>query len=151
SFPPSSSFVEDHWGYYRGGNPIAGSLIGNIAACQTTLPTGSNNSSVKTTDASLSKTFSLQKISTSTGLETSFEYEVHDASNYSDLIGGNRVSKIINKDLISNIVTVKTYKYKQFANSAISSGFLIMEPVYRFSYPSGNAADYGYNSGLYEL
>ncbi|MFD1817487.1 hypothetical protein [Pseudarcicella hirudinis] len=149
SYPPAYANTEDHWGFYKGGNDLR-SLVGTQAICQTNLTPEYNKASDKTTDALLSKTFSLQKITNSVGTETNFEYEVHDAWNYNYPIGGNRISKIITKDLISNVNIVKTYNYRQFANASVSSGFLIMEPVYRFSYPSGVPSEYGYNSGLYQ-
>lgn len=146
--------AKDHWGYFNGNTTSSDKRFGT-GECQNTFCSVRD----RTSNVFYSILHSLKKITSNRGTETTFEYELHDANNYKAAdgtllpIGGNRIAKIISKDLISGISTVKKYQYKTFGSNPSSSGFLIMKPVYRFSYNgnygtvSGKA--FGYNESLY--
>ncbi len=131
----------DHWGYANGadGNITASGLL-DIGACA--------NSSNRASNASYSSQGSLIKISSSMGSETNFEYEPNRANNYGSGnidIGGFRIKKIHNKDLLRNTEVIKEYNYQ--LSNGVSSGFLFIQPVYNFT---DNNWGYMYrNSSLY--
>lgn len=137
-FPGVTSRGVDHWGYANGA-VSSPNRIGNGAYQATTF-------SDRSAQEGWSHYGNLAKITSSSGIETSFDYECHSASNYGSVIGGSRIKQIASKDIVTNQYMVKRYEYKRPDESP--SGFLILEPVYRFDFPSGG---YGYNSYLYPM
>lgn len=142
----------DHWGFLNGalGNTL---LIGEDAfrVC------ANSQFANKTATSGWSQYGTLKKITHSTGTEVEFVFENHDADNYKNssnqniTIGGNRVQKIINTDLISGLKTTKIYSYLT-ADGSASSGFLCLKPVYHFD-PKENYSgihDQYWSSGLYQ-
>ena len=61
-----------------------------------------------------------------------FTYNYYEASNFSRKIGGNRIRKITNLDLILDIKTTKTYDYLQ-ANGTNSLGFMALKTPFRLT------------------
>ena len=139
----------DHWGFLNGqtGNRLATGLIPQDFH----FPTCTPNTSIRDTDFLYAKYGLIEKITTSTGSETTFDYEAHNAENYKNglnylSIGGSRIKQINQKDLISGIETIKKYSYLS-EDSTKSSGFLLMEPIYRFHKSTTPYV----NSGLYDF
>ncbi len=135
----------DHWGY------LNGALGANILIGQDAFRNCANNQ-YGNRDATngWSQYGTLTTMSHSTGSNVFFEYENNDARNYTSLIGGSRIKKIIYLDSISNLKRVKRYDYKQVDGK--SSGFLCLKPVYHFDDKtnySGSPNQYWY-SGLYQ-
>ena len=133
----------DNWGFANGaeGNINSTGLIGKNVLCSS----GSN----RETNANYSLFSTLIKINSTMGSETSFDFETHRANNYGNGntdIGGFRIKKIHNKDLLRNTETVKEYSY--LLGNGQSSGFLFIQPTYQFtSNIDGNI--YYSNSSLY--
>lgn len=140
----------DHWGFMNGAaGGVNGNLIGHdeYRNC-TVIP-----SSTRSATAGWSQYGTIQKIRSSIGSETSLTYENHTAYNYLDdsnvskLVGGNRVTEIRNKDLISGIETLKKYDYTDI--NGTTSGFMVLKPIYHwYAYPS--TTEY-INAGLYGM
>jgi RHS repeat-associated protein len=135
----------DHWGYLNGalGNIT---LIGEDAFRVCT----NNQFGNKTATNAWSQYGTLTAISHSTGGTTFLEYENHKARNYTPIIGGSRIKKIMYFDSVSNLKTTKRYDYQQVNGK--SSGFLCLKPFYHFD----DRIDYAglhneyWHSGLYQ-
>lgn len=143
------NFGIDHWGYANGatGNRFLTGLLSKDSFFSTCTPSTSDRES----DPNFAFEGSLDSIIVSTGSQTKFVYELHQARNYTNgstykPIGGARIKEIRNKDLISGIETVKQYSYVM-GDGIRPSGFLCMKPIYRFS---DNFNRYGANSGIYD-
>ena len=139
----------DHWGFANGftSNRVLTGLIPKDSFFSTCTPNTSN----RETDPSFGFEGSLDSIIVSTGSQTKFIYETHQARNYKNgssykPIGGARIKEVRSKDLISGIETLKSYSYVM-ADGVHPSGFMAMKPIYRFSNSSGQL---GSNSGIYD-
>ncbi len=139
----------DHWGFLNGSisNGGATGLIPKDYHFPSCTPYTSN----RDTDSLYAKYGLIEKITSSTGSEITFDYEAHKAENYKNginyiPIGGSRIKQINQKDLISGIETIKKYIYRT-EDSTKSSGFLLIKPIYRFH---KNTTPY-VNSGLYDF
>lgn len=139
----------DHWGFANGftSNRVLTGLIPRDSFFSTCTPNTSN----RETDPSFGFEGSLDSIIVSTGSQTKFIYETHQARNYKNgsiykPIGGARIKEVRSKDLISGIETLKSYSYVM-ADGVQPSGFMAMKPIYRFSNSSGQL---GTNSGIYD-
>lgn len=139
----------DHWGFANGftSNRVLTGLIPKDSFFSTCTPNTSN----RETDPSFGFEGSLDSIIVSTGSQTKFIYETHQARNYKNgsiykPIGGARIKEVRSKDLISGIETVKSYSYVM-TDGVQPSGFMAMKPIYRFS---NSAGQLGSNSGIYD-
>lgn len=122
------SYGVDHWGYLNGydSNILSYGLIGKDEISQ---GCGSNRSA----DYTYMSYGSLESITHSSGLKTEFKFEANRAKNYdsgNSEIGGLRIKEIKIRDLVRNYVVKKSYDY---TSESLSSGFLIMEPIYRYN------------------
>jgi RHS repeat-associated protein len=135
----------DHWGYLNGAlgsNNMIGEDAFRVCA--------SNQFGNRTATEGWSQYGTLTAISHSTGGSTILEYENHIARNYTRILGGSRIKKIMFVDSISNLKTAKRYDYQQINGK--SSGFLCLKPVYHFDSKTNFASapnQYWY-SGLYQ-
>lgn len=139
----------DHWGFANGftSNRVLTGLIPRDSFFSTCTPNTSN----RETDPTFGFEGSLDSIIVSTGSQTKFIYETHQARNYKNgssykFIGGARIKEVRSKDLISGIETVKSYSYLM-ADGVRPSGFMCMKPIYRFK---NNFNNIGSNSGIYD-
>lgn len=139
----------DHFGFSNGAtsNRVLTGLIPRDSFFSTCTP----NTSDRETDPNFSFGGCLDSIIVSTGSQTKFIYESHQARNYKNgstykPIGGARIKEVRSKDLISGIETLKSYSYVM-ADGVQPSGFMAMKPIYRFSNSSGQL---GTNSGIYD-
>lgn len=128
NFKTRFSYGVDHWGYLNGfDSNISG--MGLIGKDEVSGTCGSNRES----NFSFMKYGILEKMTSSSGMETAFTFEAHRAANYlngaADM-GGLRIKKITYNDRIRNLTSSKNYEYTDGANP---SGFLIMQPIYRFN------------------
>lgn len=139
----------DHWGFSNGhtGNRALTGLIprdGDYPSC-------TPNTSDRETDASFGFYGNLDSIIVSTGSRIAFEYELHNAANYTDgtslkPVGGSRIKSLKYSDDISGIETIKKYAYLA-SDNVTSSGYMVLKPVYRY-YRHGTGVN-GSNSGVY--
>lgn len=135
----------DHWGFFnnQGNFHFIGKdytrpcfpSAGNVALANRQVNTFVN----------YSQAYSLDSLISSTGNAISFTYDYHEAYNFTEKIGGNRIRKVESLDLISGLKTIKTYDYLQIDGST-SSGFMALKPLYHFTDNSNNEQ---WNSGLY--
>jgi hypothetical protein len=139
----------DHFGFSNGatGNRFLTGLIPRDSFFSTCTPNTSN----RETDPNFLFEGSLDSIIVSTGSQTKFIYEPHQARNYKSgssykPIGGARIKEVHSKDLISGIETVKNYSYLM-ADGVRPSGFMCMKPIYRFR---NNYNQSGSNSSIYD-
>ncbi len=127
--PSFLSYAVDHWGYYRGTNPIIpGSTIFSDTDYYNSRETNPNYLTIG----------SLKRITYPTKGFSEFEYEPHNYSKYvnddlnlaneSNIAGGLRIKKITTNDGYNQ--TVKEIKYTESINSNISSGILAIKNRY---------------------
>lgn len=135
----------DHWGFFN--NQANFHFIGKDYT-RPCFPSAGNvalaNRQVNTF-VNYSQSYSLDSLISSTGNAISFTYDYHEAYNFTEKIGGNRIRKVESLDLISGLKTIKTYDYLQIDGST-SSGFMALKPLYHFTDNSNNEQ---WNSGLY--
>jgi RHS repeat-associated protein len=151
--PQQQSYAQDHWGFYNGADGNNTLLPEVLASASSLAQPGAD----RTPDREATKAGIIQQITYPTGGNTIFEFECHEfngSDNIGEMLprklstepiaGGLRIKEI--KSFDGTQTTYKKYTYKDFNNSALSSGVLLSPIAYTYnqtSYSTGPSGCFG--------